>query len=89
MLHHCCGQFLEYCQLADFSARSIQAFEQQAQRINNFFKNTKNPFCQKGSLPSSDRFYGGPQRSRHSCHKVPGLGSRAILPFFITSQERT
>ena len=25
MFHHYCYQFLEYCQLADFSARSIQA----------------------------------------------------------------
>jgi hypothetical protein len=33
MLHHYCGQFLEYFQLADFSARSIQAF---AIRLNEF-----------------------------------------------------
>ena len=31
MFHHYCGQFVEYCQLADFSARSSQAL---ASRLN-------------------------------------------------------
>ena len=33
MLHYYCKQFLEYCQLADFSVRSIQAL---TIRLNEF-----------------------------------------------------
>ncbi len=41
MFHHYCGQFLEYCQLADFSARSIQAF---AIRLNELVPIQKRSF---------------------------------------------
>jgi site-specific recombinase XerD len=41
MLHHYCGQFLEYCQLADFSARSIQTFAIRLNELTFFLKTRK------------------------------------------------
>ena len=38
MLHHYCDQFLEYCQLADFSARSIQALNSRLNELSFFLK---------------------------------------------------
>jgi integrase/recombinase XerC len=38
MLHHYCGQFFEYCQLADFSARSIQALNSRLNELTIFLK---------------------------------------------------
>jgi len=38
MLHRYCKQFLEYCQLADFSARSIQALTIRLNELENFLK---------------------------------------------------
>jgi hypothetical protein len=36
MLHYYCKQFLEYCQLADFSVRSIQALTIRLNEIKAF-----------------------------------------------------
>jgi integrase/recombinase XerC len=38
MLHRYCSQFLAYCQLADFSARSIQALTIRLNELRNFLK---------------------------------------------------
>jgi len=38
MLHRYCNQFLAYCQLADFSARSIQALTIRLNELANFLK---------------------------------------------------
>ena len=38
MLHHYCGQFLEYCQLADLSARSILALNSRLNELTFFLK---------------------------------------------------
>ena len=38
MFHQYCGQFLEYCQLADFSARSIQALTSRLNELIIFLK---------------------------------------------------
>ena len=38
MFHHYCGQFLEYCQLTDFSARSIQALPIRLNELTIFLK---------------------------------------------------
>jgi len=38
MLHRYCSQFLAYCQLADFSARSIQALTIRLNELANFLK---------------------------------------------------
>jgi len=38
MFHHYCGQFLEYCQLADFSTRSIQALNSRLNELTIFLK---------------------------------------------------
>ena len=38
MLHRYCEQFLEYCRLADFSARSIQALTARLNEFENFLK---------------------------------------------------
>jgi len=38
MLHRYCSQFLAYCQLADFSARSIQALTISLNELANFLK---------------------------------------------------
>jgi len=38
MLHRYCSQFLAYCELADFSARSIQALTIRLNKLANFLK---------------------------------------------------
>jgi hypothetical protein len=38
MLHYYCNQFLEYCQLADFSIRSIQALTARMNEFEIFLK---------------------------------------------------
>jgi integrase/recombinase XerC len=38
MLHRYCSQFLAYCELADFSARSIQALTIRLNELRNFLK---------------------------------------------------
>jgi integrase/recombinase XerC len=38
MFHQYCGQFFEYCQLADFSARSIQALASRLNELTIFLK---------------------------------------------------
>ena len=38
MLHRYCSQFLAYCELADFSARSIQALTIRLNELANFLK---------------------------------------------------
>ncbi len=38
MLHRHCEQFLDYCQLADFSIRSIQALTARLNEFENFLK---------------------------------------------------
>ena len=38
MLHRYCSQFLAYCELADFSARSIQALSIRLNELANFLK---------------------------------------------------
>ncbi len=38
MLHHYTNQFLEYCRLADFSIRSIQALTARLNELENFLK---------------------------------------------------
>ena len=38
MFHQYCGQFLEYCQLADFSVRSIQALNSRLNELTIFLK---------------------------------------------------
>jgi len=38
MLHGYCSQFLAYCELADFSARSIQALTIRLNELANFLK---------------------------------------------------
>jgi len=38
MLHRYCSQFLAYCELADFSARSIQALTIRINELANFLK---------------------------------------------------
>ncbi len=43
MLHRYCSQFLAYCQLADFSARSIQALTIRLNELANFLKTQKLP----------------------------------------------
>jgi len=42
MFQHYCGQFLEYCQLADFSARSIQALNSRLNELTIFLKTRRN-----------------------------------------------
>jgi hypothetical protein len=38
MLHGYCSQFLAYCELADFSARSIQALTIRLNELEDFLK---------------------------------------------------
>jgi integrase/recombinase XerC len=38
MLYRCCGKFLEYCRLADFSNRSIQALEIRLGEVRSFVR---------------------------------------------------
>ena len=38
MIHRYCSQFLAYCELADFSARSIQALTIRLNELANFLK---------------------------------------------------
>ena len=89
MLHRHINQFLDYCRLADFSIRSIQALTARLNEFDILPENTTNSFYQKGSLPASDRFCSRLQRPFHSCHKIQSLGPQAILPFFDPSQDRT
>ena len=41
MLHQYCSQFLEYCQLADFSVRSIQALTIRLNEFKAFLKSQR------------------------------------------------
>ncbi len=41
MLHRYCSQFLAYCQLADFSARSIQALTIRLNEFESYLKSLK------------------------------------------------
>ena len=41
MLHYYCKQFLEYCQLADFSVRSIQALTIRLNELKAFLKSQR------------------------------------------------
>ncbi len=41
MLHRYCNQFLEYCQLADFSIRSIQALTIRLNEFKAFLKSQR------------------------------------------------
>ena len=41
MLHCYINQFLEYCQLADFSVRSIQAFDIRLNKFKAFLKSQR------------------------------------------------
>jgi site-specific recombinase XerD len=41
MLYRYCGKFLEYCRLADFSDRSIQAFEIRLEELRSFARTRK------------------------------------------------
>ena len=41
MLHHYCKQFLEYCQLADFPVRSIQALTIRLNKFKVFLKSQR------------------------------------------------
>ena len=41
MLHYYCKQFLDYCQLADFSVRSIQALTIRLNEFKAFLKSQK------------------------------------------------
>jgi len=41
MLHRYCSQFLAYCELADFSARSVQALTIRLNELANFLKTQK------------------------------------------------
>ena len=41
MLHHYCKQFLEYCQLADFSVRSIQDLSIRLNEFKAFLKSQR------------------------------------------------
>ena len=41
MLHYYCKQFLEYCQLADFSVRSIQALTIRLNEFKAFLKSQR------------------------------------------------
>ncbi len=41
MLHYYCKQFLEYCQLADFSVRSIQALTIRLNEFKTFLKSQR------------------------------------------------
>jgi site-specific recombinase XerD len=41
MLHQYCSQFLAYCQLADFSARSIQALTTRLSEFQAWLKSQK------------------------------------------------
>ena len=41
MLHRYCSQFLAYCQLADFSARSIQALTIRLNEFKAFLKSQR------------------------------------------------
>ena len=47
MLHRYCSQFLAYCQLADFSARSIQALTIRLNELANFLKTQRNRSVKK------------------------------------------
>ena len=42
MLHRYCSQFLAYCELADFSARSVQALTIRLNELANFLKIQRN-----------------------------------------------
>ncbi len=42
MLHYYCKQFLEYCELADFSVRSIQALTIRLNEFKAFLKSQRN-----------------------------------------------
>jgi len=47
MFHQYCCQFLEYCQLADFSARSIQALTIRPNELTIFLKTRKLRFVKR------------------------------------------
>jgi len=47
MLHRYCSQFLAYCQLTDFSARSIQALTIRLNELVNFLKILNFPSVKK------------------------------------------
>jgi len=89
MLHGYCRQFLAYCELVDFSARSIQALIIRLNELANILKIQRIRSIKRvryGHLIDFAADYNAPL---NSCHKITGLGPKAILPFFDASPDHT
>jgi len=82
MLHRYCSQFLAYCQLADFSARSIQALTIRLNELANFLKIQRIRSVKKVRYRHLIDFASDYNAPLNSCHKISCLDPKAILPFF-------
>jgi len=58
MLHRYINQFVEYCQLADFSVRSIQALAIRLNEFKTYLKSLRIQSVKKDHLHASGRFCG-------------------------------
>jgi len=89
MLHRYCSQFLAYCQLADFSARFIQALSIRLNKLANFLKIQRIQSVKKVRYRYFIDFTADYNAPLNSGHKIPGLDPKAILPFFDASPDHT
>jgi len=89
MLHRYCSQFLAYCELADFSARSIQTLSIRLNELANFLKIQNIRSVKKVHYRHLIDFTADFNAPLNSYHKIPGLDPNAILPFFDASPDHT
>ena len=73
MLHHYCKQFLEYCQLADFSVRSIQALTIRLNELKAFLKSQRIQSVKKITYQHLINFMAD--------HKDPSIHEQHIVVF--------
>ncbi len=89
MLHRYINPFLEYCQLADFSPRSIQALTARLNEFKVFLKSLKIQSVKKVTYRHLIDFVADYKAPLNTCKKVPYLDAQTIFPLLDTSSEHT
>ena len=74
MLHRYCKQFLDYCQLADFSIRSIQALSARIDEFEAFLITIKIRSVKKITYRHLINFIADYKKNPQSTSESPGSG---------------
>ncbi len=89
MLHRYIEKFFDYCRLANFSIRSVQALTARLNEFDTFLKNQKIRSIKKVSYQHLAGFVADYKAPSIPCHQITRMGHAAVLSFFDATPNHT